>query len=272
MGQCKWLDYDGVTNKIDVAIAPVLRPFFGRPKDPLISTIYDLSTVLTELAYVGFSASTGITTGTKHYVLGWSFSMGGLPPPLIDMIKLPELPPVKLTARIMDIFWPIAIMGTLLLAMSTTIFLLVLRWVHYADLLEDWEVDFGPHRLTYKDLVHATEGFNKKHLIGRGGFGQVYKGLLPTSKTEVAVKSVSHESKQGMREFIAEVVSIGHLQHRNIVHLLGYCRCKRELIFFLMKQEGKPLLIIYLIKRVTRNSTVNQETKKRKVKNQKNYT
>ena len=66
--------------------------------------------------------------------------------------------------------------------------------------------------------------------VDRGGFGQVYKGILPTSKTEVAVKRVSHESRQGMREFIAEVVSIGRLRHRNIVQLLGYCRRKRELI------------------------------------------
>ena len=59
-------------------------------------------------------------------------------------------------------------------------------------------------------MFQATEGFKDKYLIGRGGFGQVYKGILPTSKTEVAVKRVSHESRQGMREFIAEVVSIGH--------------------------------------------------------------
>jgi len=41
---------------------------------------------------------------------------------------------------------------------------------------------------------------------------------------------VSHDSKQGMKEFIAEVVSIGHLRHRNLVQLLGYCRRKGELL------------------------------------------
>ena len=56
-----------------------------------------------------------------------------------------------------------------------------------------------------------------------GGFGKVYKGVLPKSKVEVAVKRVSHESRQGMKEFIAEVVSIGRLRHRSIVPLLGYC-------------------------------------------------
>ncbi|KAI6705485.1 hypothetical protein NL676_008447, partial [Syzygium grande] len=63
-----------------------------------------------------------------------------------------------------------------------------------------------------------------------GGFGRVYRGILPTSKIEIAVKRVSHESRQGMREFIAEIISIGRLRHRNIVSLLGYCRRKGELL------------------------------------------
>ncbi|XP_010910581.3 L-type lectin-domain containing receptor kinase IV.2, partial [Elaeis guineensis] len=63
-----------------------------------------------------------------------------------------------------------------------------------------------------------------------GGFGQVYKGVLPTSATEVAVKKISHESRQGMREFVAEIVSMGRLRHRNLVQLLGYCRREGELL------------------------------------------
>uniref|UniRef100_A0A0D9WV78 Protein kinase domain-containing protein n=1 Tax=Leersia perrieri TaxID=77586 RepID=A0A0D9WV78_9ORYZ len=63
-----------------------------------------------------------------------------------------------------------------------------------------------------------------------GGFGKVYKGVLPSSKLEVAVKRVSHESRQRMKEFVAEVVSIGRIRHRNIVQLLGYCRRKGELL------------------------------------------
>jgi serine/threonine protein kinase len=50
------------------------------------------------------------------------------------------------------------------------------------------------------------------------------------SRTEVAVKKVSHESRQGMKEFVAEVVTIGQLRHRNLVQLLGYCRRKGELL------------------------------------------
>jgi serine/threonine protein kinase len=78
-------------------------------------------------------------------------------------------------------------------------------------------------------LYHATRGFKNKHLLGEGGFGKVYKGVLPLSNVEVAVKRISHESRQGMKEFVTEVVSIGRLRHRNLVQLLGYCRRKGEL-------------------------------------------
>ncbi|KAM1648432.1 hypothetical protein FF1_009712 [Malus domestica] len=54
--------------------------------------------------------------------------------------------------------------------------------------------------------------------------------ILPTSGIEIAVKRVSHESRQGMKEFVAEIVSNGHLRHQNLVPLLGYCRRKGELL------------------------------------------
>jgi serine/threonine protein kinase len=120
--------------------------------------------------------------------------------------------------------------GTFIFTVGTTIILLVRRRMKYAELHEDWEDDFGPHRFSYKDLYDATEGFHNKNVLGHGGFGKVYKGVLPVSKLEVAVKRVSHESKQGIKEFIAEIVSIGRLRHRNIVQLLGYCRRKGELL------------------------------------------
>jgi serine/threonine protein kinase len=45
-------------------------------------------------------------------------------------------------------------------------------------------------------------------LLGKGGFGGVYKGVLPVSKQTVAIKRVSPDSKQGMKEFMAEIVII----------------------------------------------------------------
>ncbi|GMH19048.1 hypothetical protein Nepgr_020889 [Nepenthes gracilis] len=47
------------------------------------------------------------------------------------------------------------------------------------------------------------------------------KGFLPKSNTPVAIKRISHESKQGLREFMSEIASIGRLRHRNLVQLDG---------------------------------------------------
>jgi serine/threonine protein kinase len=107
--------------------------------------------------------------------------------------------------------------------------LLLRRHLRYAEVREDWEHEFGPRRFSYKDLFHATQSFRNKHLLGIGGFGRVYKGILAESNMEIAVKKVSHDSKQGIKEFVAEVVSIGRLQHRNLAPLLGYCRRRSEL-------------------------------------------
>jgi len=221
-----WVDYDGKRKQIDVTLAPLQM---AKPKKPLVSTTYDLSTVLKDRSFVGFSSSTGILD-SHHYVLGWSFGMSQ-PAPAIDINKLPKLPRIgpKPHSKLLEITLPVA-SATFVLALVTVIFLVIRRKIRYAELREDWEVEFGPHRFSYKDLFHATEGFKNKHLLGVGGFGRVYKGVLRKSKSEVAVKRVSHESRQGMREFIAEVVSMGRLRHKNIVQLLGYCRRKGELL------------------------------------------
>uniref|UniRef100_A0A0E0P1V8 non-specific serine/threonine protein kinase n=1 Tax=Oryza rufipogon TaxID=4529 RepID=A0A0E0P1V8_ORYRU len=221
-----WVDYDGATTQISVFMAPLKM---SKPTRPLVSAVYNLSQVLVDPVYVGFSSATG-TVRSLHYVLGWSFAMDG-PAPAIDIAMLPKLPfyGTKARSKVLDIVLPIAT-AVFVLGVVVVVVLLVRRRLKYAELREDWEVEFGPHRFTYKDLFRATEGFKAKMLLGIGGFGRVYKGVLPKSNMEVAVKKVSHESRQGMKEFIAEVVSIGRLRHRNLVQLLGYCRRKGELI------------------------------------------
>jgi serine/threonine protein kinase len=104
-----------------------------------------------------------------------------------------------------------------------------LRRKKYEELREDWEEEYGPHRFSYKNLHNATKGFKDTELLGEGGFGKVYIGTLP-SNVQIAVKRVSHDSKQGMKEFVAEIVSMGRLRHRNLVQLLGYCRRRGELL------------------------------------------
>ncbi|KAL7244041.1 hypothetical protein ACSBR1_016295 [Camellia fascicularis] len=68
----------------------------------------------------------------------------------------------------------------------------------------------------------ATNNFSEKNKIGQGGFGRVYKGILPNG-SKIVVKRLSQNSGQGAVEFKNEVVLVANLQHRNLVRLLGFC-------------------------------------------------
>jgi len=246
-----WIDYDSDTMQIKATLAPL--NVTSRPVKPLLFSTFNLSSVLMEPSYIGFSGATG-PLNTLYYVLGWSFGMNS-PAPAINITNLPKLPQGHRKGRstVLEIVLPIAT-GFFVLTVGTTIVILLRRQLRYAELREDWEAEFGPHRFSYRDLYEATDGFKNKNLLGTGGFGKVYKGVLPKSKFDVAVKKVSHESRQGMKEFITEVVTIGRLRHRNLVQLLGYCRRKDELILvydymengsldtYLHSENGKPVL------------------------------
>ncbi|XP_024986901.1 proline-rich receptor-like protein kinase PERK8 isoform X2 [Cynara cardunculus var. scolymus] len=75
---------------------------------------------------------------------------------------------------------------------------------------------------TYEELAEATDGFSGSNLLGEGGFGCVYKGLLADGR-EVAVKQLKIGGSQGEREFKAEVEIISRVHHRHLVSLVGYC-------------------------------------------------
>jgi hypothetical protein len=232
-----WVQYDEGATQIDVTLAPIKM---AKPLRPLVSVIYNLSTVLTHTAYVGFSSATGVIN-SRYFMLGWSFSMGKSAP-AIDISKLPKLPRVgpRHRSKVLKIALPIVIAAFIFVA-GTIVTIFARRKFAYSELREDWEIEFGPHRFSYKDLVLSTDGFKNKNLLGAGGFGKVYKGMLPKSKLEVAVKRLSHESKQGTKEFITEIVSIGHLRHRNLVQLLGYCRVEGELLLVYSYMENGSL-------------------------------
>ncbi|KAK6942992.1 Legume lectin domain [Dillenia turbinata] len=222
-----WLEYDGSNQKIHVTLAPIK---VAKPKIPLLSLARDLSPILDEFMYVGFSAATGSVLASHHYVLGWSFSISGQAQEL-NISQLPRLPHIgpKKRSMVLTIVLPVISVAVFVL-MFTSLAFLIRRKMKFVEVVEDWEREYGPQRFKFKDLYVATKGFKDKELLGIGGFGRVYRGTLPNSKIEIAVKRVSHESRQGTKEFVAEIVSMGRLRHRNLVSLLGYCRKKGELL------------------------------------------
>ncbi|KAI5605722.1 hypothetical protein POPTR_001G421400v4 [Populus trichocarpa] len=76
---------------------------------------------------------------------------------------------------------------------------------------------------TFRDLTTATKNFNHENLIGEGGFGRVYKGIIQKTKQVVAVKQLDRNGFQGNREFLVEVLMLSLLHHPNLVSLVGYC-------------------------------------------------
>lgn len=78
------------------------------------------------------------------------------------------------------------------------------------------------HWFTLRDLQSATNRFSKDNIIGDGGYGVVYRGQLMNG-TAVAVKKLLNNPGQADKDFRVEVEAIGHVRHKNLVRLLGYC-------------------------------------------------
>ncbi|XP_060187836.1 probable serine/threonine-protein kinase PBL17 [Lycium barbarum] len=82
---------------------------------------------------------------------------------------------------------------------------------------------------TYEEMKLSTKHFRPDKVLGEGGFGIVYKGVIdenvrPGYKTTyVAIKELDPEGLQGDREWLAEVNYLGQLKHPNLVKLIGYC-------------------------------------------------
>ncbi|KAL7191174.1 hypothetical protein ACSBR2_023277 [Camellia fascicularis] len=72
------------------------------------------------------------------------------------------------------------------------------------------------------DIERATDNFDASRILGEGGFGLVYSGILD-DKRKVAVKVLKRDDHQGSREFLAEVEMLSRLHHRNLVKLIGIC-------------------------------------------------
>ncbi|KAK7366503.1 hypothetical protein VNO80_08494 [Phaseolus coccineus] len=92
----------------------------------------------------------------------------------------------------------------------------------------------------FSTIEAATNNFSADNKLGEGGFGEVFKGTLPSGQ-EIAVKRLSKSSRQGGEEFKNEVVVVAKLQHRNLVRLLGFCLQGEEKILVYEYVPNKSL-------------------------------
>ncbi|KAJ9540011.1 hypothetical protein OSB04_026517 [Centaurea solstitialis] len=78
-------------------------------------------------------------------------------------------------------------------------------------------------KISYERLFKATEGFSSANLIGTGGFGLVYKGVLDEIGLTVAIKVLNLQHRGGSRSFTAECEALRNIRHRNLVKVITSC-------------------------------------------------
>ncbi|KAL4186845.1 hypothetical protein AMTRI_Chr09g36110 [Amborella trichopoda] len=94
--------------------------------------------------------------------------------------------------------------------------------------------------ISFSEIQFATCNFDEQFVIGVGGFGKVFKGVLRDG-TKVAVKRASKGSKQGVSEFETEVRLLSSIRHRHLVSLIGYCEEQAEMILVYEYMENGSL-------------------------------
>lgn len=227
-----WLDYSDF--QINVTMVPAGKK---RPGRPLLSIPLNLSNVFNEEMYVGFTAATGRLV-ESHRILAWSFSNSNFSfSENLVTTGLPSFGLPKASVFRSKVFIAGITVGAFFLVGSSIVLCLLInkrnrRRARTRAEMEEWELEYWPHRIPYQEIESATKGFAEENVIGIGGNGKVYKGILPGG-VEIAVKRISHETDGGMREFLAEISSLGRLKHRNLVGLRGWCK-KEKGIFMLV--------------------------------------
>ncbi|XP_023757056.2 probable serine/threonine-protein kinase PBL24 [Lactuca sativa] len=116
-------------------------------------------------------------------------------------------------------------------------------------------MDNSARNFGFREVAIATKNFRRECLLGESAFGKVYKGTLQGSGQIVAVKQLDRHGTKANKEFLVEVTKLSHLQHPNLVQLIGYCADgdQRILVYEYMQSgglkyhlhevppEGKPL-------------------------------
>ncbi|KAK3432936.1 hypothetical protein EUGRSUZ_D00451 [Eucalyptus grandis] len=193
---------------------------------------------LPEWVTFGFSASTGMVF-ESHTIMAWEFR---------STVQVAR-------QKSKSWLWPILGSSSFILLL----FFLAFIWFRHRskskradmsgeedDLVidEEFEQVSGPKKFTYKELVMATDNFIVERLLGEGGFGRVYEGYLTNVNANVAIKKINPGSRQGIKEYAAEVMTISRLRHRNLVQLIGWCQRKRNSSLFMSSCLMGALILI----------------------------
>ena len=143
----------------------------------------------------------------------------------IKAIQLPECPRTKqhkrFSKRVVIIASSVAVFITLLLACIFAVGYRKLSANRKPLSASTMEKKF--QIVSYQDLARATDGFSSANMIGDGGYGSVYKGILGPDGQTVAIKVLKPEQRGANRTFVAECETLRRIRHRNLVKIVTAC-------------------------------------------------
>ncbi|KAK7331776.1 hypothetical protein VNO80_28516 [Phaseolus coccineus] len=215
------IEYNSTTLSLSASFSGYNYEKGGRVENSFSYQV-DLRKHLPERVMVGFSAATG-ELFENHILKSWSFSSN------LNISHTSD-------GNNKVVEWLGIGMGLVVL-LGLSCFLIWRRIKGKGEVLElDLQMDdefqkgIGPKRFRYNELESATNKFSESEKLGQGGFGSVYRGFLKDLNSYVAIKRVSRESKQGVKEYATEVKIISQLRHKNLVQLLGWCHREKDLL------------------------------------------
>ncbi|PIA26185.1 hypothetical protein AQUCO_09600029v1 [Aquilegia coerulea] len=98
---------------------------------------------------------------------------------------------------------------------------------------------------TYEEILEATGGFNSDNLVGRGGYAEVYRGVMKDGQV-LAVKRLNKATNERKeREFLTELGTIGHVHHPNVSSLLGCCIDNGFYLIFEFSLHGSVASVLH---------------------------
>ncbi|XP_050260755.1 probable L-type lectin-domain containing receptor kinase S.5 [Quercus robur] len=219
-----WVQYNGTSKVMEIYMVKEGQP---KPEKPLLNETINLKQFVNKKSYFGFAASTGDPQVELNCVLKWTLEIDNLQ-------KKSDLLWLKIGAGVgVPLVTLLILCGVLYLNKrkrrgrggdeESMVLGTQLRWLPGM-----------PREFKYKDLKKATNNFHESMMLGQGGFGVVYKGILQDkdhkSSTEIAVKKFSRDSVQSKDDFLAELTIIHRLRHKHLVRLVGWCYEKGKLL------------------------------------------
>lgn len=211
-----WIQYNGATKHLKVYMVDedtsnTTKPM---PSEPVMAADLDISQFVNQDSYFGFSASTGTNT-QLNCVLGWN-------------LTVENLGKDNNIGTILALGLGIGLPVVAIIVILSAGLVYFLHWrrsmANDPNILGALKSLPGtPREFRFKELKKATNNFHESHKLGEGGFGVVYKGVLPPKdgSLEIAVKKFNRDKIKSKGDFLAELTIINRLRHKHLVRLLG---------------------------------------------------